>query len=233
MTGPFSLEISVTSVEAALAAERGGADRIELCADLAVGGLTPTRTVLNSVREKISIPIFSMIRPRGGDFVCSAAEFAAMKRSIADAKEARMNGLVLGVLKRDRRVDVKRTRELVDLARPLPVTFHRAFDDTAQLGEALEDVIQSGSARILTSGSAKSAAEGASALAKLIKAAGDRIIIVPGAGISGANILVVAQRTGAREFHSALSTALAYSSRDYGRFEAEVRKLAERLATLS
>jgi copper homeostasis protein len=227
------LEISVASVEAALAAERGGTDRIELCSDLSAGGLTPTPELLRSVREKIGIPIYSMIRPREGNFVYSAVEFAEMKRSVAAAKEEGMNGVVLGLLREDRRVDLDRTRELVELARPLPVTFHRAFDEAANLGEALEDVIRTGSARILTSGGAKSAPEGLPALAELVRAAKDRIIILPGAGISYSNISNFAQQTGAHEFHSGLSTALPYSSRDYGRFEAEVRKLAEQLAALS
>jgi copper homeostasis protein len=228
----FTLEISVGSAEAAQAAERGGADRIELCADLLVGGLTPTRELLLSVREKIGIPIYSMIRPRGGNFVYSVAEFAEMKRFIAVAKEAGMNGVVLGILKEDGRVDVGRTSELVELAQPLSVTFHRAFDHSANLGEALEDVIRAGSERILTSGRTKSAPEGAAILARLVRAARDRIIIVPGAGINAANIARVAQQTGAHEFHSGLSTALPYSSCDYGKFEAEVRKLAEGLASL-
>jgi copper homeostasis protein len=229
----FTLEISVASVESAMAAERGGADRIELCAELSAGGLTPTRELLRSVREEISIPIYSMIRPLEGDFVYSVAEFAEMKRSVAAAKEEGMNGLVFGILKEDGRVDVRRTRELVELARPLPATFHRAFDDSANLGEALKDVIRTGSERILTSGRAKSAPEGAAILARLVRAARDRIIIVPGAGISAANIANVAKQTGAHEFHSGLSSVLPYSSRDYWKFEAEVRKLAERLAALS
>jgi copper homeostasis protein len=144
-----------------------------------------------------------------------------------------MNGAVFGLLREDRKVDVDRTRELVELARPLPVTFHRAFDDSANLGEALEDVIRTGAARILTSGGAKSAPEGAPTLAELVKAAGDRVIIIPGAGISATNISKVARQTGAHEFHSGLSIALPYSSCDYRKFEAEVRKLAEQLAAHS
>jgi copper homeostasis protein len=225
----LTLEISVQTVEAALAAERGGADRIELCAELSVGGLTPTRELLWLVREKIGIPIYSMIRPREGNFVYSVAEFTEMKRSVAVAKEVGMNGVVFGVLREDRRVDVDRTAELVELAQPLPVTFHRAFDDTVNLGKALEDVIRTGAARILTSGGAKSAPEGVATLAELVRAARDRIIIVPGAGISAANILEVAQQTGAHEFHSGLGTVLPYSARDYAAFASEVRKLADQL----
>ena len=233
MTQKHLLEISVDTLDKAVAAERGRADRIELCADLSVGGLTPDSKMLRSVREKVRIPIFPMIRPRPGDFVYSAAEFAEMKRSVAVAKEAGMNGVVLGLLQEDRRVDVRRTCELVKLARPLPVTFHRAFDDTANLDEALEDVIQTGAARILTSAGAKTALQGAGKLAELVVTARDRILIVPGAGISAANITRVKQQTGAREFHSGLSTALPYYSRDNEKFEAEVRKLAEKLAALS
>jgi copper homeostasis protein len=233
MPRKYLLEISVDTLDKAIAAERGGADRIELCAELSVGGLTPARELLRTVREKIGIPIYSMIRPREGNFAYSQAEFAEMKRSITVAKEAGMNGVVLGLLKEDRRVDVNRTRDLVELARPLPVTFHRAFDRTPSPSEALEDVIRTGSARILTSGGAKSAPEGAAILAEVVRAARDRIILVPGAGINAANLTRVKQQTGAREFHSGLSSALPYCNRDYEKFEAEVRKLAERLAALS
>ena len=224
------LEISVDGVEKALAAERGGADRIELCADLSVGGLTPTREVLRHVREAIHIPIYSMIRPRAGDFVYAPSEFQAMKQSIAEAKESGMDGLVLGILRMDYRVDVARTRELVELARPLPVTFHRAFDECAGLREALEAVIQTGAARILTSGGASSAPEGAAVLAGLIHLSRDRITILPGGGISALNIADLVRRTGASEFHSGLSSALPYSSADFQAFAAEVRKLADQLA---
>jgi len=152
-----------------------------------------------------------------------------MRRSIADAKESGMDGIVVGILTKDRRVDIERTRELGELARPLQVTYHRAFDGTADLSQALEDVIQSGAKRILTSGGAKSALEGAAVLAELIEAAGNRIVIVPGAGISARNIEQVAKQTGAREFHSGLSSALPYGSKDYKKFEEEVRKLRGRL----
>jgi copper homeostasis protein len=221
------LEISVETLEGALAAERGGADRIELCADLSLGGVTPGADLLRAVRAQVRIPIFSMVRPRAGDFVYSTAEFTEMKRAIADAKESGMDGVVLGVLTKNHRVDVERTRELAELARPLPVTYHRAFDEIADLHQALEEAIQSGAKRILTSGGAKSALEGAAVLGELIEAAGERIVIVPGAGISGANVVDVARRTRAREFHSGLSAALPYGSSEYKKFEEEVRKLSE------
>jgi len=226
------LEISIETVEAAQAAQRGGADRLELCADLSIGGVTPSIEVMRTVREQLRIPVFAIIRPRGGDFVYSKAEFAEMKRSIGEAKQAGMDGVVLGILTKDRLVDIERTRELVAIARPLPATFHRAFDDCANLYEALEDVMQTGSSRILTSGGAKSALEGAAPLANLVAAAGNRITIVPGAGISASNIARVVKETGAREFHSGLGSVLPYGSHDYQRFETEVRKLTEQLASL-
>jgi copper homeostasis protein len=174
-----------------------------------------------------------MVRPRAGDFVYSTSEFEEMKRAISAAKESGTDGVVLGVLTKDHRVDIERTRELVEFAKPVPVTYHRAFDENADLGQALEDIIESGAKRILTSGGAKSALAGAAVLAELIEAAGERIVIVPGEGISAANIAEVARRTKAREFHSGLSSVLPYGSREYKRFEAEVRKLAEQLAPIS
>jgi copper homeostasis protein len=229
MTQKYLLEISVDGLGKVMAAERGGADRIELCADLSVGGLTPSQELLCSVREKVRIPIFSMIRPRAGDFVYAASEFAAMKQSIVEAKESGMDGVVVGVLQKNLRIDVERTQELVELARALPVTFHRAFDECADLRESLEAVIRTGAARILTSGGASGAPEGAAVLAGLIHLSRDRITILPGGGISASNIADLARRTGAREFHSGLSSALPYSSADFQAFEAEVRKLAEQL----
>jgi copper homeostasis protein len=227
------LEISVESLESALAAERGGADRTELCGDLTLGGVTPGADLLRALRANLRIPIFSMVRPRAGDFAYSSMEFAEMKRSIVGAKESGMDGIVLGVLTNDRRVDVERTRELVELAKPLPVTYHRAFDECADLHQALEDVIQTGAKRILTSGGAKGAQEGAAVLAELIAAAGERIVIVPGAGITARNAGLVAQQTGAREFHSGLSSVLPYGSKDYRKFGDEVRKLAKQIARIS
>lgn len=239
MTRTLLLEISVDGVEKAFAAERGGAGRIELCADLSVGGLTPSRELLRTVREKVHIPVYSMIRPRAGDFVYSAAEFAEMERSVAVATGCGMDGVVLGILKENRCVDMTRTRRLVDLARPLPVTFHRAFDEVPDFTPALEAVIQTGGARILTSAGAKTALQGAAKLAELVAATRhrisgvrspvqpDRIIIVPGAGITHSNVADVAQKTGAVEFHAGLGSVLPYSNRDYAAFESEVRKLAE------
>jgi len=213
-----------------VAAERGGAQRIELCAELSLGGLTPSEELMRRVRELVRVPIFAMIRPRAGDFVYSPEEVSQMRRDIAAAKRARMDGIVLGVLIAERQVDVERTRELVKLAEPLPVTFHRAFDEVADLDTALEEVVETGAARILTSGGAPTAPQGLAALAKLITAAGNRITIVPGSGISASNILEVAQRTRARELHSGLGTRIPYGSGNGALFEDEVRKMANVLA---
>lgn len=230
MTRKYLLEISVDGVEKAIAAERGGANRIELCVELSVGGLTPSRELLRSVREKVHIPVYSMIRPREGDFVYSAGEFAEMERSVGVASECGMDGVVLGILRKGCKVDVGRTRRLVDLARPLPVTFHRAFDECGDLRDALEEAIQTGAARILSSAGAKTALQGSAKLAELIAATRDRILILPGAGITHSNVAKVRERTGAVEFHSGLGTVLPYSSRDYNAFEVEVRKLTEQLS---
>ncbi|HEY6270138.1 MAG TPA: copper homeostasis protein CutC [Candidatus Acidoferrum sp.] len=233
MSGKCLLEISVETLEAALAAERGTADRIELCGNLSIGGVMPDAKLLRAVRAQVRIPIFSMVRPRAGDFLYSKDEFEEMKRAISAAKDSGMDGVVLGILTEKRRVDSERTRQLVEIAKPLQVTYHRAFDEAADLQQALEDVMQSGAKRILTSGGAKSALEGAAVLARLVEAAGDRIFVVPGAGISASSIEQVARQTGAREFHSGLSAVLPYGGKDYRKFENEVRKLAKQIARIS
>jgi copper homeostasis protein len=228
------LEISVEALKAAVAAERGGADRIELCSDLAVGGLTPQTALLRAVRQRIQIPIFAMIRPRAGDFVYSPAEFAQMKKSLAEARDAGASGLVFGILNRDHTVDIDRTRELVELARPLPVTFHRAFDECSDLSQALDNVERLGASRILTSGGAASALEGATNIAMLVAAAaaGERVTIVTAAGIHAGNILQLAKTTRAQEFHSGLSSVRPHPPTNYLQFEKEVRDMVELLSTL-
>jgi copper homeostasis protein len=227
------LEIAVDTVEAAVVAERGGADRVELCGDLSVGGVTPDAAALLAVRERIQIPVFVMIRPRAGNFVYSAAEFEEMKASIVTAKDLGADGLVLGILKADNSVDIRRTGELVSLAKPLPVTFHRAFDDCADLMRALVDVVQTGASAILTSGGAASALEGAEHIASLIDAAAERITIIPGAGVNAENVLQVATRTRAWEFHSGLSSALPYPHAEYVVFERGVCELVAKLRSIT
>lgn len=233
MSTPILLEISVETAEGAGAAIRGGAQRVELCAELRVGGLTPAEELMLRVRGLVRVPIFAMIRPRKGDFVYSTSEFQRMRSDIEVARQAGMDGVVLGMVTRERRVDVERTRELVNLAKPLPVTFHRAFDDVADLDTALEEVIETGAARILTSGGASTAPEALEKLARLVAAAKQRILIVPGGGINASNASRVVEQTGAREIHSGLGSVLAYGQEDYEVFENEVRKLAARLASVT
>lgn len=213
-----------------MAAERGGAHRVELCAQLAVGGLTPGEELMRQVRGQVQLPIFAMIRPRAGDFVYSAAEFERMRSDIENAKRLGMDGVVFGLSTMDRRIDVLRTKELIEHARPLPVTFHRAFDACVDLLKSLEDVIKTGAARILTSGGAPNAPEGVDVLTDLVAQARERVIIVPGSGINAANILLVAQKSNACEFHSGLGTKLTYGSRNYLRFENEICRMAGALA---
>ena len=233
MASSILLEISVETADAALAAERGGAQRIELCTQLQAGGLTPSEELMSQVRGAVRVPIFAMIRPRAGNFVYSTEELEQMQRDIATAQRVGMDGIVLGVLTRERQVDIGRTTELVLAAQPLPVTFHRAFDDVANMEAALEDVIATGASRILTSGGAASAPAGIEKLASLVTAAKERVIIIPGSGINASNVLHVARKSGARELHSGLGSVLAYGHNDYVQFENEVRALATQLASVA
>jgi copper homeostasis protein len=233
VSSPILLELSVETAEAAVAAERGGAQRIELCAQLRLGGLTPSEEVMRLARKSVTVPIFAMIRPRAGDFTYSLEELAQMRRDIAVAQRIGIEGIVLGIVTRERCVDAERTRELVMAARPLPVTFHRAFDDVADLDSALDDVIETGAARILTSGGAANAPAGIENLARLVDAAGERVTIIPGGGIKASNVLQIARKSGARELHSGLGSVLGYGQEDYALFESEVRKVAEQLEITS
>lgn len=202
------LETCVDSIEGALAAQQGGADRVELCGDLFEGGITPSPGTILVARQRLKIPLNVIIRPRGGDSCYSDAEFEVMKRDIEFAKSAGADGVVFGVLKEDGSVDVERTGALVKLARPMSVTFHRIFDVTRDPFEALEAVIALGVDRILTSGHEPTVLEGLEVLAELVKRAGNRIIIMPGGGITERNLPKIVAGTGAREFHASCSTTL-------------------------
>jgi copper homeostasis protein len=225
------LEICVETVSAAIAAERGGAGRIELSASLSVGGLTPSERLMREARAAVKIPIFAMIRPRGDEFVYCQSELAEMRREIEIAKASKLDGVVLGILRGDNTINVDDTRKLVRIACPLPVTFHRAFDFARNLHEALEAVIASGAKRILTSGGKSTAREGVADLAGLVSASAGRIAILPGGGLNASNLREVAALTGASEFHSGLGTTLPYGQSSDADFEAAVHELAELLAS--
>jgi copper homeostasis protein len=196
-------EVCVDSIESALAAERGGATRVELCSDLLEGGLTPSYGVLNVARERLAIGIMAMVRPRGGDFCYSEAEFAAMLHDVRVAKEVGANGIVFGVLTPDGEVDVERSRQVIDQARPLAVTFHRAFDMTRDPFVALESLVALGVDRILTSGQEPSVLEGIELIAELVERAGGRVIIMPGGGITDRNVGRIRARVPVNELHFA------------------------------
>jgi copper homeostasis protein len=196
------LEIAVFNFQSALLAASAGANRIELCENAHEGGTTPSYGALKLVKEKIFIPVFPMIRPRGGDFLYNDDEFIIMQKDILLCKELGYEGIVIGLLNADGTVDKKRTGQLTELAYPLDITFHRAFDRTVDAQQALEDIIDCGCTRILTSGQHPNAIDGQNLIKQLIEQADDRIIIMPGSGIRSNNIRTIADYTGATELHS-------------------------------
>jgi copper homeostasis protein len=200
------LEVCIDSVESAIAAERGGAARVELCSDLLEGGITPASGLIATVRRHIAIGLFVMVRPRGGDFCYSDLEVEVMEQDILHARNLGADGIVLGILDQRARIDVERTRTLVQLAQPLPVTFHRAIDMTPDLPAALEHVIATGATRILTSGGAPQAPLGVAQIAHMIEVSRGRIAVMVGGGIRPHNIAALAAATGAVEFHSSART---------------------------
>jgi len=208
MIEPVLIEVCVDSVASAAAAERGGAQRVELCSDLLEGGITPSLGLLQAVRAGISLPLHVIIRPRGGDFCYSEEEFDIMRRDIEIAKREGADGVVLGFLLPSGQVDITRTRQLSELARPMSVTFHRAFDMSADLQNSLADVCQTGADRLLTSGGEPDCMEGTDAIAKLVHSARGRIHIMAGGGINTGNVAHILQRTGVTEIHVGLATAV-------------------------
>jgi len=201
----FLFELCASSLEAARTAESGGANRIELCADLSIGGVTPDFGLMKTTIEALTIPVHVLIRPRGGDFDFSVDEFTRMQKQIEEAKRAGAAGVALGVLCRDGRVDVKRSRELIELARPMAVTYHRAFDETPALEEALEALIEMGVDCLLTSGGQVDVQTGAEAIARLSRQAGDRIQIMAGGGLRLANLVEILRRAEVTCLHGSLT----------------------------
>ncbi|XP_030841381.1 copper homeostasis protein cutC homolog isoform X2 [Strongylocentrotus purpuratus] len=202
------MEICIDSVESAIAAQDGGAARVELCANLFEGGTTPSLGLLQVIKQECpALPVFILIRPRGGDFVYSILEFQVMKQDIKLMKEHGADGFVLGVLTNDGNVDKDRCRELMALCRPLPTTFHRAFDMCADGYAALEDIISLGFDRLLTSGQESTVLEGLPMIAELVTRSQGRIIIMPGGGITERNLQRILDGSGVKEFHCSARTA--------------------------
>ena len=195
------LEACVNSAISAIEAQEGGADRVELCENMSEGGCTPSSGTIRFARKRLKIPIMVMIRPRGADFLYTDHEFEIMKYDIQSAKDLGADGVVFGILKPDGNIDMKRMEKLIELARPMKVTCHRAFDMTADPHKALDDLIKLGVERVLTSGQADSAIHGAPLIRELIMQANKRIIILPGHGIKEFNIREAVHLTAASEFH--------------------------------
>jgi len=215
------LEVCLDSVASAVASEKGGAQRVELCGSLGDGGVTPSAGLIATVRKRITIAMHVLIRPRPGDFCHTADEFDVMKRDVLLAKQLGANGVALGILDRQDRVDVPRTKELLELARPLSVTFNRAFDVTADLSSALEDLVKSGADRVLTSGGKKTAEEGADVIGRLMKESGGRVGIIACGTIREGNVASLIEKTGVREVHARLETVVPGSEAQGARVQAE------------
>lgn len=196
------LEVIGFNIESCSLAQAAGAHRIELCDNPGEGGTTPSYGFIKAARKNLQINLFPIIRPRGGDFLYTDAEFEVMKTDIKICKDFGCDGVVIGILNPDGTVDKKKCSQLIELAYPLGVTFHRAFDRVNDSSQALEDIIEIGCERILTSGLQPNALDGAKLIASLIKQADERITIMPGSGVRSDNIIELANKTGAKEFHS-------------------------------
>ena len=210
-TEDLLIEVCLDSADSAVAAQQGGAGRVELCDNLLEGGTAPSAGMIAATREAVDIAVHVMIRPRGGDFCYTDVEFEIMKYDIERAKQLGANGVVFGLLRPDGTIDMERSAELLQLARPMSVTFHRAFDMTRDPFEALDTLIDLGVDRILTSGQEPSVFEGTDLIRQLIERAAGRLTIMPGCGITLKNIHRVIEETGATEFHVAAPAAQASS----------------------
>lgn len=218
------LEIACFDSESAVIAQDSGADRIEFCADYSSGGITPSFENLNEIRKLISIPLFVMIRPRVGNYIYSDSEFESMKDSIAQCRVLKVDGVVTGILTPKNMIDIKRCTELVSMAKPMHVTFHRAFDETPEPLKALDEVIGCGFDRILTSGKKENAVTGITLISELISAAKEKIRIMPGGGVRSGNISELI-KTGAKEFHSS-----ALNLQTMRADENEIRQMKKKIA---
>jgi copper homeostasis protein len=206
MSSNTKLEIACFNLASVLIAQENGADRVELCADMEVGGKTPDLKTVQQSREKLTVDLYVMIRPRGGNFVYTDAEFQQMQADITALKQFNVDGFVFGILKEDKTINVEKNKVLVDLAKPIPCTFHRAFDEVENAFEALEEVIGCGFKTILTSGQKPNVSEGMHRLAELVSKADNRIVIMPGGGLRSTNIKTIQQNTQAVFYHSSAIT---------------------------
>ena len=197
----YKIEICANSVASCLQAQKGGAYRVELCAGIPEGGTTPSYGETAVARQLLDIKLNIIIRPRGGDFLYSEVEHQAMLHDIEMAKKLGVDGVVIGCLKANGTIDMERNKELIDAAKGMNVTFHRAFDMCKDPFESLEQIISLGCDRVLTSGQQPTAIEGVSLLAELVAKANGRIIIMPGSGVNEDNIATIAAETKATEFH--------------------------------
>ncbi len=200
------LEIACFNLESAFIAQHNGSDRVELCSGFSAGGTTPGIEMVQQSRAFLSIDLFVMIRPRGGSFVYSEAEFEQMKNDIQLLKQLNVDGFVFGILTEDKSINIAQNRELVAIANPRPCTFHRAFDQVADPFEALEQIIDCGFKTILTSGQKPNVTEGMNRLAELVTKADNRITIMPGGGLRSTNIKILQQNTKAEFYHSSTIT---------------------------
>ncbi|MFY7987865.1 MAG: copper homeostasis protein CutC [Flavobacterium sp.] len=200
------IEIACFNLQSALIAQKAGADRVELCADMTFGGTTPLIETIQQAREHLTIDINIMIRSRGGNFVYSDSEFEQMKSEIETIKKLGVNGFVFGILKEDNTINIQQNKALVELAKPLPCTFHRAFDEVLDYEQALEDIISCGFSTILTSGTFPNVMEGKEVLKQLVNQAKNRIEIMPGGGLRSANISALDEMVNANWYHSSAIT---------------------------
>jgi copper homeostasis protein len=243
----FILEIATSDFQTTKSAVEGGADRIELCANLAEGGTTPSYGTIYQCREEFDVLLYPIIRPRGGDFLYTDDEYEVMLHDLKLCKQSGCDGVVIGLLNADGTIDVKRTEAMIEIAYPMGVTFHRAFDRCKDPFQAMEQLIRIGCERILTSGQKPTAPEGIELIAELNRVADHRIIIMPGSGVRKENIKMLAEKTNCTEFHSSLRSrekgmmefihpAFANSEESYWNNSInveQVKELRDSLATLS
>lgn len=206
MSEKVKLETAVESVDGAMIAQQNGADRLELCSALELGGLTPSVGLMQAIKKHISIPVFALIRPRSGDFLYSESEFETIVDDVLEAKKQGLEGVVVGFLNSDGTIDVDKTKTVCQLAHPMVVTFHRAFDVCSDPTEALEQIIEAGCQRILTSGQQQVAIEGSSLIRDLAEKAQGRIILMAGSGVRANNVKEILEKTGVMEVHTSAKT---------------------------